>query len=143
LLFIVAAELAAVIVGVGAAFAAANRPSPPPASATHRCTHYSPPYFVGDTASQPQLCYAFNYDYVGNGWFDTDSVAARDDNYISFQYFAHDWALEYNDRYGNYLCCYKPGHGTFGFIGSSGGVDAKAWCWFYGSPDYMYCTTLW
>jgi hypothetical protein len=87
LLFIAAAELAAVIMGVGAAFAI-NLPSAPPASASQNCTHYSPAYFVGDPASQPHLCYA--YEYLATSGWKTSSWAARDSNVLSFRDIAQN-----------------------------------------------------
>ena len=142
--FIAVANFAAIVVGVGAAFATDARLNAPPASATHVCTHYTPIYFIGDTASQPHYCFA--HRYIGPQGYMTDSWAPRDRNSISYLGSPdYEWWLWYAYPDSSYCCGLVVGHAPYAFAGTSEGNSVRAACSQVAPPFFAdrYCTTLW
>jgi hypothetical protein len=132
------AQIAAAVLGVGAAFAAATA-STSQASASHQCTHYTPVYQTADPASQPQLCYEFRW-IQSNSYVTQGGATPRNSNMISFNGYSRSWHLQYLVP-SSYK--YTPGFGDFGSIGSSDGQAATAECYFAGEAALGYCTTIW
>jgi hypothetical protein len=140
LLVIVAANVAAVMVGV--ATAATLKSGAPAASASGNCTHYTIPYFTGDPSTQPQLCYQYASNPVAI--FSTTSTAVRTSNAISWRDGPEPWQLWYEYGDGTYYCCYADGTSSYHAIGGSNGSGKAAGCKSLASgARYMYCTTLW
>ena len=139
-LYIATTQLAAVLIGVTGAFAAVDRLDASPASASHNCTHYSPPYYTGPSTAY-SACYA--HQNLPPTTFMTDALAIRDGNAVNFRDGAYHWWLYYRDSNDNN---YNIAIGTSqqGTIGSSGGY-AKAACYIGWDSSYKfaYCTTLW
>jgi hypothetical protein len=141
LVFVVAANIAAVMVGVAAAATLNWRV--PAASASNTCTHYTYQYFTGNPATQPQYCYAYQNTVFGFQEH-TNGIAIRDSNIFSSQTYAHPWLLWYTNDDGSGVCCSKNMTSAYGSIGSSLGQSKKAWCYaeWDNHNDYFYCTTL-
>ena len=139
LLSVLAVNVASAVVGAGTAATVAS-PSIPPASATHRCTHYTPDYFTGDTASQPHLCYA--YKNVQAAEIHTDGIAIRDQNSVSYRDGAYGWQLWYANQDLSYFCCQAVGTSGYHAIGGSLGASKRAGCKLLVEGAAVYCTTL-
>jgi hypothetical protein len=141
LLLIAAANLAAVLVGVGVAGALDSR-GVANASASGHCTHYTPPYFTGDPSTQPQLCY--QYTSVSPTIYRTSSVAVRTSNIESYTSGSWGWQLWYDNGDFSYYCCLQSGTANYATIGGSQGQSKVASCREVTTDaKNMYCTTLW
>jgi hypothetical protein len=126
----------AVLVGVGAAFAASDLSSASPAWATFHCTRYAPP-------TSPDINCAVNGSSILNIYC-TNSVALRDDNTVRLA-ASRTWELSFSSQ-GN---CngtphkYTNGTGQYGFTNGSDGNYWGADCAVSPSAVSGNCTTDW